>query len=198
MNKQKKQVVVIHGGEAWNTYEEYMTYLKNMEYNPYIVWPDGWKKTLDEKLGSGFEILALQMPSKFNAKYDEWALWFDKLIPYLRNDVIIVGHSLGANFVAKYLACNDLPIMIAQVHLVAGCYGVAGGFDLPSSLERIEKNVQKTFIYHSHDDDVVDFADAVKYKRSLPQATLVELADRGHFLQEEFPELVENIAKNLV
>lgn len=198
MNNKKKQVVVIHGGEAWNTYEEYIVYLKDEEYDPYIMWPDGWKKTLEEKLGSSFEVFTPKMPSPLNAKYDEWAIWFDKLVPYLRDDVFMIGHSLGANFVAKYLAHNDLPVSIAQLHLVAGCFGCNGGFALREELNRIEKNVPKIFIYHSHDDDIVGFADAMKYQASLPSAQLVTFEDRGHFLQEDFPELVENITKSLV
>ncbi|MFA5986201.1 MAG: alpha/beta hydrolase [Parcubacteria group bacterium] len=193
--KKKKQIIVIHGGDAWNTYEEYITRLKEWTYDPYEMRNDGWKKMLAEKLGEEYEVFLPQMPSKYNAKYTEWCIWMEKVLPYIHNEMVIVGHSLGANFVAKYLAENTVKCNIAQVHLVAGCYGIGGGFDLPNSLENIQKQCDQIFIYHSTDDPVVPYADALQYQKSLPQAKLITFSDRGHFLGDGFPEIVENVKK---
>jgi len=194
----KKQVIVIHGGEAWDTHEEYMDYLESYEFTQEKfdkAMSKRWKDSLQDELGVGFQVVKPSMPSSSNAKYNEWVIWFEKLFPYLNDRVVLVGHSLGANFLAKYLVENTLTVSIEQLHLVAGCYGWKGGFQLLSLLENVTKQCDKIYIYHSADDPVVEFADAQKYKKALPHAELVKFEDRNHFLQEEFPEIVENIKK---
>lgn len=192
----KKQVVVIHGGDVWDTYEEYIEYLKNYDFTREKfdkMTSHGWKDNLQEKLGSDFQIVKPSMPSKRNAKYYEWSTWFQKMLPYLHDNVVLVGHSLGATFLVKYLAENKLPIIVSQVHLVAGGFVYKGGFDLPKSVALIEERCENIFLYHSRDDKVVDFEDALKFQKVLPHATLVQFEDRNHFNQETFPEIVENI-----
>ncbi len=195
----KKQIIVIHGGEAWDTYEEYIEYLENYDFTREKfdkMTSLGWKDNLQKDLGSDFQVVKPKMPCGRNAKYHEWEIWFKKLFPYVNDNVVLVGHSLGANFLAKYLSENTLPVSIDQLHLIAGCYGWSGGFQLPSSLENITEQCNQIYIYHSTDDFVVDFADAKKYKKVLPSARLVQFEDRNHFLQEEFPEIIENIKKS--
>ena len=191
----KKQILVIGGGDVWDTYDEYITRLRQWTYDPYEVRGAGWKKLIEETVGEAYEIFLPQMPSKYNAKYIEWCIWMEKILPYLRGDVIFIGHSLGANFLAKYLAENIVSCNVAQVHLVAGCYGTRGGFALPASLENIQNQCAHIYIYHSTDDPVVPYADALAYQKLLPQAKLISFVDRGHFLQDDFPEILENVKK---
>jgi predicted alpha/beta hydrolase family esterase len=133
------------------------------------------------------------MPSGRNAKYNEWSIWFEKLFPYLNEEIILIGHSLGATFLIKYISENILPIHINQIHLVAGAICIKGGFGYNDSLDKIEKQCNNIFIYHSIDDPVVDFEDALKYQKMLTNAKFEQFEDRGHFLQEKFPEIVGNI-----
>ena len=198
----KKQIIFIHGGETFDTYDDYVEYLRGCEFDPYKERGRMWKDSLGEKLGSDFEVIAPQMPGQKNAKYLEWKLWFEKVIPYIDDDVVIVGHSLGGIFVAKYLSENDFPKKILATYLIAPPYDdkdseySLAGFVLPDTLEKFEKQVGKIFIYQSRDDTLVPFVSAEKYAKDLPKATIVAFEDRGHFLQEEFPELIESI-KNL-
>ncbi len=194
-NEKKQQIIVIGGGEAWDTYDAYIQYLRDKEYNPYEEHGDGWKQLLQKKLGDAYDVIYVVMPSRANAKYNEWVIWFEKLFPYMRDNIILIGHSLGANFLAKYLAENDIPVSIAQLHLVAGSFGVGGGFNLPPSLENVEQKSKKIYIYHSEDDEIVDFADGQRYAKLLPKAKFVQLKDRGHFLVDEFPEIIANIVQ---
>ena len=113
----KKQVIVIGGGESWDTYEEYIAYLKEKNYDPYENYGEGWKKLLQDALGEVYDVIYVLMPSRANAKYDEWVIWFEKLLPYMQNDVSLVGHSLGGalaiNFAARF------PSKVAGVFLVS-------------------------------------------------------------------------------
>lgn len=144
----RRQIIYIHGGQAFDTKEEFFEYLKTTPFNPFEKRPDNWPKTL-ETLEEGYEVAILNMPSKFNAKYEEWKIWFDRLVPFLTDGVTFIGWSLGANFIAKYLSENRLPVRIGAVHMVAGCFGWAGGFVLPESLASFTKQVERIFLYHS-------------------------------------------------
>ncbi len=194
----KKQVVVIHGGDAFNTYEEYLEDLKSVTLNLERLRSRGWKSSFQEKLGDEYDVLIPDMPNKMNAKYLEWKIWFEKLIPLMDEKVAFIGHSLGGIFLAKYLSENSFPKTIKATFLIATPYNTTNNhpladFVISEQLEGLEKQAGKLFIYHSKDDPVVPFEDLQKYVIALPKAQAKIFEDRKHFNQPEFPELVENI-----
>ncbi len=196
----KKQVVAIHGGDTFDTYEEYLLFLKTFEVDlEYFKNTKGWKDVLDQALGSEYEVIRPRMPNASNAKYSEWKIWFEKLIPLLEDGVILIGHSLGGIFLAKYLAENIFPKKIRATFLVAAPFDSSDAdysladFTLPASLSKLTLQGGAITLYHSSDDGVVPFGDFEKYKKVLPGAAAVAFADRQHFNQETFPELVRAI-----
>ena len=195
----KQQVVVIHGGDTFETYEEYISFLKKQEVDLEYFRKKRWRDHLQDALGDNFEVIAPAMPNKWNAKYEEWKIWFEKLFPFLNDDLILIGHSLGGSFVAKYLSEEKFPKRLKALLLVAAVYDKdtqaygLGSFSLPVNLNL---QTDKIYLYHSKDDFVVPFEDANKFKEALPGAELKVFEDRGHFASEEFPEIVEDI-KNL-
>jgi uncharacterized protein len=201
MASTKKQVIVIHGGDTFASYDEYLSSLRDflIDFERYRAGGTNWKRTLGLALGDGYEIISPDMPDKSNAKYAEWKIWFEKFIPYLDPKVIFIGHSLGGIFLAKYLSENTLPKTILATFLVAACYDDKNSdysladFVLPEHLDNFSKQSQRIFLYHSSDDRVVPFADLAKYQKALPNATARTFTDRGHFNQETFPELVEDV-----
>ncbi len=191
----KKQVIFIHGGEAWNSRDEFVAYIRDeMEVSdPRMEHSKRWKHTLADELGEDYEILFLSMPIKDDARYEEWKIWFERHFKFFAEEVILIGHSLGANFLAKYLSENTFPKKVTQLHLVSGCFGYVAGFDLGKSIVGVEEQAEEIYIYHSKDDDVVSYKDAEEYQRALPTAKLETFTDRGHFLGETFPEIIQNI-----
>ena len=196
----KKQVVVIHGGDTFETYEKYLDFLRSFEIDSLDYFTHkNWKSILQEKLGDDFEVIRPQMPNKINAKYLEWRIWFEKLVPLLNPEVILVGHSMGGIFLAKYLSENNFPKKILGTFLVSAPYDAETfeytlvDFVLPADLKKFEEQGGKIYLYHSTDDDVVPFDNLEKYKKQLPSATARVFEDRGHFNQEDFPELVQDI-----
>lgn len=61
----KTQVIVIHGGDTFETYEEYLTSLKEFEVDLNYFKKSGWKNFLQEKLGNDFEVIAPKMPNDY-------------------------------------------------------------------------------------------------------------------------------------
>lgn len=197
----KKQVVVIHGGDNFNSYKEYIKFLKGYKIKFEKLKRLSWKENLRQDLGRGFEVILPSMPNKTNARYFEWKIWFRKIIPFLKKDVVLIGHSLGGIFLAKYLSENKFPKKIRATFLVAAPYDEKDAdyllldFKLPESLARLSKQGGEIFIYQSEDDHVVPFADFYKYKKVLPNAHAAAFKDKGHFGQERFPELARAIKK---
>lgn len=192
-----QQVFVVHGGETFNTYEEYVEHLQSTEVRLEDLNRKDWKSTLAEKLGETYQVLAPRMPCSQNARYAEWKIWFEKFIPFLTDGVIFVGHSLGGTFLAKYLSEETLPKRIQATFLVAARYSTSdkhmADFNLSSSLNRFAQQGGEIYLYHSRDDEVVPFSSLEEYAQQLPNAQPRIFADRQHFNQEDFSEIVEDI-----
>ena len=114
----KHQVIVIHGGDTYDTYKEYIANLKREKVDETALWKlrvKRWKATLGKKLGKEFEVIAPSMPNSDNARYLEWEIWFKKFIPHMKKEVVLVGHSLGGIFLSKYFSVNCASLFIAAI-----------------------------------------------------------------------------------
>ena len=193
-----KQVLVIHGGDSFATYEEYIAYLKNETVSLEDGQRRGWKAGLSLALGEGYQVISPRMPNSYNAKYEEWRIWFLKYAELLSDDIILIGHSLGGSFLAKFLSTEKFPRKITATFLIAPPYDTDGPralveFNSPESLQALLEQGGQLYLYHSKDDSVVDFKEFEKFKKALPTAHFEPFEDRGHFIGEEFPEIVKDI-----
>lgn len=195
-----KQLIFIRWGEAFDSMEQYYTFLEDFEYNP-LEKPESRRWWLAESVKDTHQFICPDMPCKQNATYRAWKIWFEKLFPYLNDNIVVVWYSLGAWFLSKYLAEETFPKTISQLHLIATSLDAGGiegewaadfGFD-HDLLPRLAEQAQNIFLYHSKDDDIVPFRHLEKLHTALPTAKLNIFEDRGHFFVAEFPELLENI-----
>lgn len=194
----KRQVIVIHGGDAFENYSDYLNSLKKREITLEKLRSVGWKGNLAKDLGSKFDVLTPKMPNAQNARYEEWRIWFKKLIPLFTDDLILVGGSLGGIFLTKYLSENKFPLHIEATFLVAAPYNTPThhpyvDFTINYPLEKFIKQAGIVTLYHSTDDQIVPYENATRYMADLPEARLKTFSDRSHFSMEHFPELVSDI-----
>lgn len=194
-----KQVCVIHGGVTHDSQKQYLSSLQKLELNyERLLYRQNWKNWLGQRL-RGWEVLLPSMPNNANAQYDEWALYFSKLLPMLRPDAILIGHSLGGIFLAKYLSENVPKTPFAKLVLVAAPYDEEaheslGAFKL-SSVKKLSKAASEIHLMHSQDDPVVPFSELGQYRKDLPDATAHVFSTRQHFNTPTFPELLKIIKK---
>lgn len=195
----KQQILFISGGNTFGSKKDYLSWLKNLKMNIEKTKAKlSWRDTLHKKLGNKFEVYKPKMPNSINASYTEWSILFNKIIKLLNDNLILIGHSLGGIFLAKYLAENDINKKIKATILISAPFGGAGGeslgsFVLPKSLKKLEQQAGKIYLIQSKDDKVVPLNQVKKYKKELPRAILKIFKDREHFSQESFPEIVELI-----
>ena len=194
----KQQVYLIGGGEVFEKYSDYLDYLRRYKIESLegMQYRD-WKSNLGEDLDEKFEVIFPKMPCKKNAKFLEWKIWAEKYFPFLRENVILIGHSLGASFWLKYLAEYGFPVKVRQLHLVAAPIsddkGFLGDFLSPERLDNIPQLAQNIFLYYSQNDPVVSSSDLAKISSQLPGAKQFIFPNYGHFRIEHFPELVRQI-----
>ncbi len=199
----QKQILMIHGGMTFKSEKDYLSYLKNKEVS--TISKPYWEADLEKKLGNKFEIIRPRMPLSDNAKYRDWKILFERYIPLLRKDYILIGSSLGGIFLAQYLSENKMPKKALSVYLVCAPFDgdltgedLVGGFKLKKDLSLLEKNCRNLYVMFSEDDDVVPVFHAEKYRKKLKEAeVLIYKHMKGHFTAPKFPEIINLIRKDV-
>lgn len=197
----KKQVLVIHGGGNFvgiprnRLVEELSTKKVDIES---LRRRSDWKTNLQEKLGEEYDVLSPRMPNPDEPHFNEWRAWFENILSILDHDIFFVGHSLGGLFLLKYCAEHTLKKNVLGLFAVAAPYvndeekWKGSGFALPKNFSNLAQ-AQKIFLYHSEDDPVVPFGDMEKFKAKIPHVSARSLTGRHHFIDDNFPEIVEDI-----
>lgn len=199
---QKPKILYIHGGMTFKNQKDYFSFLKNRKVSleSYNNWSDNF---LDKKLGKKFQIVRPRMPLKENAHYDHWKIHFEKYLPLLGKNFVLMGESLGGIFLAKYLSENKLKNKAAKIFIICAPFDntlegedLVGGFKLGKDLSLVEKNTKELYFFFSEDDDVVPVIHAEKYRKHFSNDKIFIFKNKnGHFRVEEFPEIVRFVNK---
>ncbi len=196
----RHQVVAIHGGTSFDTYDQYISFLRTRELTKEKLRQcDDWRSSLARELGESFEVLVPKMPNGTNARYAEWCIWLERCMEFIEDDVVLIGHSRGGIFLVKYICEHIFPRRIKAMILVSAPYDETltaeslKDFSLPESLDVFSNQVRELYILSSKDDPVVSVEEQGKYLRALPYARAIQFDCGGHFQQQEFPELVSLI-----
>lgn len=204
MHKEKTQILFIHGGMTFKNKKDYIHYLETKAIHKQKT-PRREGEYLTKKLANECDIIRPRMPLEDNAKYNEWKIYFERYIPLLQDNCILIGRSLGGIFLAKYLSENKFPKRILSVYLVCAPFDntsptedLVWGFRLWSDLSLLERNCKNLSLLFSSDDEAVPVSHAEKYRKKLPHATITIYDDKnGHFMIEKFPEIIEMIKKDI-
>ena len=199
-NLTMKQILIIHGGTCFDSRRDYLDYLKKrtVDLEKFRVRND-WKENLAYELKGEYDVLLPKMPCKERSRYEDWSVWFKRITDACDSPVILVGHSLGALFIVKYLSENSIKISIEKTALVATPFDESGlheslaDFSPPSSFFKLKEQAGEIYLIHSEDDPVVPIGHLDKYKKALPEAKILRFKEKGHFNQATFPELMEFI-----
>ena len=205
----KKQVVLVKWWEAKENYKDFYDFLEKQEFVPNKEVKKRWNRNMWETLWKDYEVLEVPIFDKYFADYKSWKIMFEKVLPFLKWEVIFVGHSMWWIFLAKYFDeekvwTQDLPLdyKIQKIILVAPPFKDSKleklwSFNFENNkLENLNKISEKITILGSKDDFVVPFDDFEDYKKVLPKVKFLEFENYGHFLGEEVVEIIEEI-KNI-
>lgn len=182
-----QQIVFIHGGMLSKGPEELMEVMRHWEIDLFTP-KQRWRDTLPGEFPDRTVIMP-QMPAKELAHYGLWKLWFEKHIPFFDPEqLIVIGHSLGAMFLLKYLSEEQFSLPIAQLHLIApvcDAEGLPEGDnylgDFAYELENIAKITDCADTVHvwvSRDDAVVPYTHGLRIHAQLLGSELHVFEDR--------------------
>jgi predicted alpha/beta hydrolase family esterase len=161
-----KRVFIVHGWEA----------------DPNCNWFPWLKDELDK---NG---LVAQVPAMPNTNHPQALAWVDylqELIGAPNEDIILVGHSLGAITILKYLNGLLEAEKIGGVILVAGSTQNPGFLELdgffvePLDFEKIKKTCDNFVVIHSDNDPVVPVEMGKAMSDNL-QAEFILMPGLGH------------------
>lgn len=177
----KKQILFIQGGGDGG-YEE----------------DEKLKTALQTVLGASYEVHYPRMPSNETLGDFGWVRQIENEIIAINGEIILVGHSLGASMLLKYLSENQLVKKIAGIFLIAtpfwsGDEDWVEGLKLqPNFAERLDKKTP-LFFYHCCDDKEVPFAHLANYKQQLRWANFLEIDAGGHQLNNDLTLVADDI-----
>ena len=194
-----QQVISIHGATTFANYEDYLDNLATKSISiDRLISKQMWRELLQQNLGDTYQVLLPAMPNKTNARYSEWKLWFDNISQVITDDCILIGHSMGAVFLAKYLSQNNFPCKIKATILIATPYDDEteedlNDFKLDTITDLFRSQAGHVTVINGDDDPVISQSDINKYKNDLSDAEFITLPAPDHFMRQDFPELVERI-----
>jgi predicted alpha/beta hydrolase family esterase len=153
---------------------------------------------LQRSLGEEYDVLYPRMPEPENPRYEQWKDQLQMEISGLKKHVILVGHSLGASVLIKYLSETVDKKPVAGLFLVAAPFW--GGedweideFTLKNNFPSKIADIPAVFMYHSRDDHWVPFKHLLLYAEKFPDITIRMLEGEQHEFYDGLPELVADI-----
>jgi predicted alpha/beta hydrolase family esterase len=155
--------------------------------------------SLHNALGPAYDVHYPKMPEEDSATYADWKALIERALATLDDHVILVGHSVGASVLLKYLSEDQLDKPIIALFLLATPYWGADEFwtwdevRLPEDVAAKLWSIPRIYVYHSRDDKVVPFSHLALYAAKLPRATIRELDGRGHQFGNDLTDVAEDI-----
>lgn len=157
---------------------------------------------LQERLGSGYDIHYPRMPKEGSPEYPLWQERLTKELAGLEGELILVGHSLGASVLLKYVSEEKMGQPVRGLFLLATPYWGAEDWqadaytlreDFPATLPE----TMPIFFYQSRGDTIVPFSHLGLYRDALPQATFCELDKDDEYGGHQFGNSLAEVADDI-
>jgi predicted alpha/beta hydrolase family esterase len=177
----KKKVIFFHGG---GSEEDYNADAKLVN-------------SLKAKLGSEYSVHYPLLPDDGTPDFGR-RKQISSEISACEDNVILVGHSLGASMLLTYLSETRIGRKIAGIFLLAtpfwsGDEHWVEAFKLQSDFAmRLDQKIP-LFFYHCRDDEEVPFDHLIIYNQQLPWATFREVSGGGHHFNNDLSMVADDI-----
>ncbi|MBE7171176.1 MAG: alpha/beta hydrolase [Williamsia sp.] len=153
---------------------------------------------LADNLKDQYKIEYPRMPDEGNPNYETYKAKILEELKKIDTKVVLVGHSVGGCFLLKYLSEEKIDNQITGIFLIATPFwGKEGwqheGFRLSRDFAQKLPVETPMFFYHGTDDETVPFSHLALYEKELPRARFRKIAGRGHQLDNDLAEVVQDI-----
>jgi uncharacterized protein len=177
----KKNVLFIQGGGSEEDYEADTQLVASL------------REALGEDYTVHYPLLPDEGGSDFGRKKQ-----IGKEISLIKGEIILVGHSLGASMLLKYLSESVGQEKIAGIFLLAtpfwsGDEAWKQGLKLNNDFADQLPNNVPVFLYHSQDDKEVPIDHLEMYAKQLPRATVRRISAGGHQFNNDLSAVAKDI-----
>jgi predicted alpha/beta hydrolase family esterase len=157
--------------------------------------------SLSHALGPQYEVHYPALPHEEDAFYEEWKHHLEKELAPMQGPIVLVGHSVGASILIKWMGEMETEKPIAGMFLLACPFWGGNGWRYPGyeklmlpegGATHLSKGRQ-IFLYHCRDDATVPFDHLALYAQILPEATVCERDEGGHQFNNDLSFVAEDI-----
>lgn len=154
-------------------------------------------KYLKSKLSDNFSILYPKIKKPNSPTYEKYKTLYSKALKDITEPIIVIGHSLGASTILKYLTEEKPDISVSGLFLVATPRWKSNmkEFQLKENFQASLKNIPAIFLYNSKKDTVVPIEHLEYYEKVIKNATVRKLPGNEHLFSKGIPALVSDIQK---
>ncbi|HEY9488352.1 MAG TPA: alpha/beta fold hydrolase [Chryseosolibacter sp.] len=176
-----KYIIFFHGGGSEEDYEADVKLVASLK----------------SKLGSGYSVHYPLLPDNGTPDLGR-RKQINHEISVSEENVILVGHSLGASMLLACLSEIKTRKQIAGIFLLAtpfwnGNEDWVKAFKLqPEFAKQLDRKIP-LFFYHCRDDEEVPFGHLTIYKQQLPWASFREISVGGHQLNNDLTIVANDI-----
>jgi ketosteroid isomerase-like protein/predicted alpha/beta hydrolase family esterase len=161
------------------------------------TWDNKLVESLRRELGRDYTVRYPSVPNEADPHYDTWKPKLLSEIDDLEDGAIIVAHSIGAAILINLLAKEQPKRKLDAVVLISAPFLGEGGWladevNPPSKLGEHLPHVPM-FFYQGTADKTVPPDHLKLYAKAVPQATIRELADRNHQLNDDLSVVARDI-----
>ncbi|HOY12313.1 MAG TPA: alpha/beta hydrolase [Saprospiraceae bacterium] len=122
----------------------------------------------------------------------------ENAISIIEDEIILVGHSLGASMILKYLSEDPIKIKITGIFLIAtpfwdGHEEWVNGIKLKENFaDNLPKDIP-IFLYHCVDDSIVPIEHLEIYTQKMPNAVICKLDSGDHHFDNNLSLVAKDI-----
>jgi uncharacterized protein len=154
--------------------------------------------SLQAGLGQAYELHYPEMPDADDPRYGGWKDQIAQESAALEGKVVLVGHSLGASLLLKWLSETPQTQPFAGLFLLAPPYWDdpewrIAEYVLRQDFAQTLPDGLPVFFYHCQDDEVVPFSHLALYESHLLQATIRTQATGGHQFGDDLAQVALDI-----
>lgn len=155
--------------------------------------------SLRQDLGPEYSVRFPKMPNEEEPDYQTWARTIEAEIKAMGDGAILVGHSIGASVLIKWLTDRKSPRSLAGVFLISAPFWHDHQIwhwpevKLPeAAAARLPRGLPIRF-YHGKSDETVPFEHLAMYAKAIPQASVLPLDGRDHQVNEDLSPVGSDI-----
>ncbi|PZR26517.1 MAG: hypothetical protein DI535_14000 [Citrobacter freundii] len=152
-------------------------------------------KYLRTGLGDGFQVLFPKIDKPNSPTYEKYKKMYRFAFMKLTEPVILVGHSLGASTLLKYLSEEKHRLKIRGLFLAATPHWKSNmkEFQLEENFQLKLKEIAPVFLYQSKNDPELSPEHLAFYRDKLNWAKTREIEGDEHAFSKGLPVLMEDI-----